>query len=70
MTEILGCPFCGETSDVVGTHHYTRHGRIPIIECANCGAVFTLRKYVAKRGLRRAELDDTDLYKAWNRRAD
>ena len=68
MTEIeAGCPFCGERYEI--TERAIPHGTrtVPVIECANCGAVVTMRRLLRKRTpVTRGDADE--LITMWNAR--
>lgn len=69
MTDIeTSCPFCGELYEI--TERSIPHGirRVPVIECANCGAVVTMRRLLRKR-TSATEKDIDALIEMWNGRS-
>jgi uncharacterized Zn finger protein len=66
MTEIeAACPFCGEKYEI--TERVIRPWRrdIPIIECASCGAILTMRRILRRSASATAS---EELIKLWNNR--
>ncbi len=68
MTDIeTSCPFCGELYEL--TERSSPHGirRVPVIECANGGAIIKMRHFLRKR-TPPSKMDIDDLIRMWNGR--
>jgi uncharacterized Zn finger protein len=70
MTEIVkACPVCGERYEITERTIRTNLRSVPVIECAGCGAVMTVRRLLRKR-TPVTERDIDELIELWNWRSE